>query len=381
MSHYLLDARTATSHFPGIGRYVRNLTAEIVPQLAPEERLSVLWNPSDPGGWNPSALAGARVQLVPAPVSPFRPAQQWRIPRLLGQLRTAGCSAYHSAYYLMPYRPGLPTLLTFYDVIPLRYPATVSAQARLFYRFATGLALRASQRVIAISEAARQDLLRYFPVPAPKVRAVPLAADPRFRPQPTGELARVRAKYDLPEQFVFYLGINKPHKNLVRLIDAYAGLAGRSVPPLVIAGAWDARYPQTRQRAAQAQGDDPALADVFRFLGPVEDGDLPGLYAAATVFVFPSLYEGFGLPVLEAMACGTPVACSETSSLPEIAGQAGRLFDPLDVKAIGEALAELLANERLRERLAQRGLAQAGTFSWRRTAQETLACYRELLGG
>ena len=382
MSHYILDIRTASAHFPGIGRYVRNLTSALIPLLAVEEQLTLLGNAASWGAGETSQ-SGAKIAVgrrlsnrtIPVSVSPFDIGQQWRIPLLLRQLRAGGPSLYHSPYYLMPYRTGLPTVLTFYDVTPLMYPQSVSMKARLFFRLATTLALRAASRVIAISEAARDDLIRYFPVHSPKVRVVPLAADPRFQPQPASEVEAVREKYSLPTRFVLYFGTNRPHKNLAALIDAYAQLADRHAQPLVIAGAWDARYPQPKQRVEQYQ-----LGDSVRFLGGVDDSDLPALYNAATLFVFPSLYEGFGLPVLEAMACGTPVACANTASLPEIVGEAGRLFDPHSAAKIKDAVAELLEDDTLRAELGERGLARAQRFSWQATAAATLHCYRELLG-
>ena len=366
MSHYILDARTATVHFPGIGRYVRNLTAALIPQLTADERLSLLWNPASA----PPAQPGAQVELIPTPVSPFSLDQQWRIPLLLRRRRPA---LYHSPYYVMPYCPGLPTLLTFYDIVPLRYPQSVSLTARLLFRPAMTLALRAASHVVAVSEAARGDLMRSFSVPPATVSVTPLAADPRFRPQPTAEVDRIRDKYRLPPRFLLYFGSNKPHKNLSALIDAYAQLPARHATPLVIAGAWDSRYPQSRQRAAQRQ-----LGDSVYFLGPVDEADLPALYQAAMLFVFPSLYEGFGLPVLEAMACGTPVACANTASLSEIAGDACRLFNPNSAAEIREAIAELLEDSALRTALTERGLARARAHSWQATAAATLRCYRDL---
>ena len=274
----------------------------------------------------------------------------------------------------MPYRTGLPTLLTFYDIIPLKFPQTVSARARLFFRLAATLALRASDHAVAISNAARNDLTNYFRVPASKVTVTPLAAAAHYRPQPPTEVGRVRDKFNLPDRFLLYLGINKPHKNLPALIDAYAQTASPQTPSLVIAGAWDERYPQPKQRAARHQ-----LGDAVRFLGPVNERDLPALYSAATLFVFPSLYEGFGLPVLEAMACGTPVACSNTPSLTEVTGEAAHLFDPHSVSEISDAIAELIEDGRQRARRTEQGLAQAGRYSWQATAARTLRCYRKML--
>ena len=413
MSHFFLDARTATPHFPGIGRYVRNLATALVPLLAGDEHLTLLWDPSTPGAWNPAGLAGDRVTVLPAPVSPFGLAQQWRIPKMInaqwgGGRRARGESQplshsptlplsqsplsqspipnpqspiFHSPYYLMPYTvprlARMPVVLTFYDLIPLRFPELVSAQARLLFRIAMRLALRSARHIIAISEAARRDLIADFGVDPARVTAIPLAPDPRFRPQSQAEIRRVRDKYGLPDSFLLYLGINKPHKNLVRLMDAYAQLppfATRN-SPLLIAGAWDDRYPESKQRASALD-----LGDRVRFLGRVDDGDLPGLYAAATLFVFPSRYEGFGLPVVEAMACGTPVACSNASSQPEAAGDAALLFDPDDTAAITAALERGLADGDQRRDLSARGLVQSARFTWGRNASATLGVYRGFLG-
>ncbi|MDE0142209.1 MAG: glycosyltransferase family 1 protein [Caldilineaceae bacterium] len=382
MSRFILDARTAVPHFPGIGRYVTNLSSALIPLLAAGEELTLLDGPeadlpaksSEPAPETAGApsLPGT---TVAAPATPFDISQQWRIPPLFKQLRTEGAALYHSPYYLMPYRPGLPTLLTFYDAIPLKFPRTVPARARLFFRLAATLALRASDHVVAISEAAGNDLRICFRVPASRITVTPLAAGARYKPRPAAEVGRVRDKYSLPERFILYLGINKPHKNLSALIDAFAQVASPHAPPLVIAGAWDDRYPQPMQRAARHR-----LGDTVRFLGPVDERDLPALYSAAMLFVFPSLYEGFGLPVLEAMACGTPVACSNTPSLTEVAAGAALTFDPHSVTEIRDAIAELVEDGPQRAHRTEQGLARAALYSWQATAAATLHCYRNLLG-
>ena len=380
MSRYILDVRTAIPHFPGIGRYVSNLASALAPQLTAGEELTFLESPSaNPADASAPVSQVERAFHLPgksiiAPATPFDIRQQWRIPSLVKRLQADNGALYHSPYYLMPYRTGLPTLLTFYDIIPLKFPNTVPVRARLFFRLAATLALRASDHVVVISGAARRDLLSFFSVPASKTTVTPLAAGARYSPQPANEVGRVRQKYHLPDQFLLYLGINKPHKNLPTLIDAYAQIASRHAPPLVIAGAWDHRYPQARERAARHQ-----LADAVRFLGPVNERDLPAVYSAAILFVFPSLYEGFGLPVLEAMACGTPVACSNTPGLAEVAGDAALLFDPLSVTEIRNALVELIEDRRQRARRAEQGLARAALYSWQATAEATLRCYRQLL--
>ena len=382
MSHFILDARTAVPHFPGIGRYVSNLASALPPLHTAAESLTILESPttSGPGDNSASTLPWGRATKLPgttvtAPVTTFDIRQQWLIPLLLKRLRAGGPALYHSPYYVMPYRTGLPTLLTFYDVIPLKFPQAVPSRARLLFRLAAGLALRAADRVAAISDSSRTDLVNLFSIPASKISVTPLAAGPEYRPQPASEVGRVRQKYHLPDQFILYLGINKPHKNLPALIDAYAQISSRHAPRLVIAGAWDHRYPQARERAARHR-----LNDAIRFLGPVDERDLPALYSAAVLFVFPSLYEGFGLPVLEAMACGTPVACSNTPSLAEVSSEAALLFDPHSVAAIKDAMVELIEDCGQRTRRSEQGLARAGRYSWQATAAATLDCYRQLLG-
>lgn len=371
-SYYTLDARTATGHFPGIGRYVVNVAQAMALLLSESERLILLRDPTRPSPWDLTALAGEQIQVVDVPLSPFSLRQQWVLPRLLHRLRAV---VYHSPYYLMPYWPGVPAVVTVYDLIPLLLPQNVSLKARLLFRWTTALALRAASHVIVISQATRRDLLTFFHLSPQKVTAIPLAADPGFHPPSPTEVERVRRRYALPEEYVLYLGINKPHKNLVRLIDAFARIKHHvSRFTLVIAGAWDSRYPEPRQRVEALE-----LENAVRFLGLVPEADLPVLYAGAALFVFPSLYEGFGLPALEAMACGTPVACSNTSSLLEVCGDAVFYFDPADVEAIAEALRQALTDSDLRAELRERGLARAAQFSWGRTARQTLYLYREAL--
>jgi len=362
---YVLDARTATPHFPGIGRYVTNLARAMAAQLTADEWLTILYDARHPQSW-PSL---PHVQTVPLDVSPFGLRQQWVIPRLLKRLNA---DLYHSAYYLMPYHPGVPAVLTVYDVIPLRFPAQSTLQARLLFRWMTWLALRAARQAVAISKATRRDFIAHFRFSPQQIAAIPLAADPAFCPQGPEMVAAVRAHYGLPEQFVLYLGSNKPHKNLVRLIEAWQRTMStlHTSACLIIAGAWDDRYPEPRRRVTEL-----GLDHSVRFLGPLPETDLPALYSAATAFVFPSLYEGFGLPVLEAMACGVPVACSNTSSLPEVAGDAALTFDPLDTGAIARTLAGLITDPELRADLSVRARQRAAQFSWSRVAQKTKEIY------
>ncbi len=361
----VLDARTATDHFPGIGRYVVNL-ASALKSIAPELDLRLLHDP----GARSVRLTLPDLPTVSLPISPFSLQQQIRVH---GALRELHATLYHSPYYLMPYQPGVPTVLTAYDVIPLIYPQYYTAPQRLIFRLAHTLALKTARVTLAISEATKDDLIRRLGARPDRIRVTPLAADPCFTPQSTAAIQAVREKYHLPERFILYVGSNKPHKNLMRLVSAFSKSEIRNQKSeihLVIAGSWDERYPEARQLAVGNE--------LIRFLGPISDADLPTLYSGALVFAFVSEYEGFGLPPLEAMACGTPVIASRTSSLPEVLGDAGLLVDPHDIDAIAAALERIVSDSALRLDLQQRSLMRAAQFSWEQTARLTLAAYRSI---
>jgi glycosyltransferase involved in cell wall biosynthesis len=360
----VLDARTATDHFPGIGRYVVNL-AHALKSIAPELDLRLLCDPNALS----SRLALLNLPITNLPISPFALQQQWRVPWALRDLKA---TLYHSPYYLMPYRSGVPTVLSAYDVIPLIYPQYYTAAQRLIFRLAHTLAVKTARLTVAISEATRTDLIQRLGARPDRILVTPLAADPCFAPQSTAAIQAVREKYHLPERYVLYVGSNKPHKNLARLVAAFSSVQRpTSNVQLVIAGSWDERYPEAKQLA---EGNDR-----IRFLGPISDADLPALYSSALAFVFVSEYEGFGLPPLEAMACGTPVIASNTSSLPEVVGDAGLLVDPHDVGAIAAALARIMDDAVLQADLKQRSLARAAQFSWEQTARLTLDVYHAVM--
>ena len=364
---FCIDARTVHPHFPGVGRYAANLTKAVAACLDADERLLVLHDSRQPSTWLRTDVADARVRSVGVPLSPFSVRQQWVVPRLLRRL---GVTLYHSPYYLMPFWPGVPTVVTLHDLIPLHYPRLFTPAQRLVYRVATRLAVRAARCIVAVSAAAAQDIERLLDVAAERIAIIPEAADPALRPRSPEAITAVRRRLALPPRYALYVGSNKPHKNLVRLIEAWARVrTGGAV--LVIAGVWDLRFPEAQQRAATL-----GVGDSVHFLGPVAEADLPALYGGALLFVFPSEYEGFGLPVIEAMACGVPVACSTAASLVEVTDEATLHFAPHDVEAMATAIGALLTDAGLRADLSQRGAARAAQFSWVTAARSTLAVYR-----
>ena len=284
----------------------------------------------------------------------------------------------HVPYWAPPLAPSVPTLVTIHDLIPLLlseyrggplvrlYTALVSRTAR-------------STRVVTDSEASRRDIIVNLRIPAERVRVVYLAADERFTPTRAPEDVNVRMRYGLPARYVLYLGGFDVRKNVATVLAA----CRRAAPaigedcPLVIAGRLpteDTPFTPNPRRLAQEYGMDERLV---HFTGFVDDADKPALYRDAVAFVFPSRYEGFGLPPLEALACGTPVVGSNASSIPEVVGNAGVLRPPDDAEGMADALARLATNADFRAELSRRALAQAARFSWERTAQETLAAYRD----
>ncbi|MEI6045398.1 MAG: glycosyltransferase family 1 protein, partial [Chloroflexota bacterium] len=317
-----------------------------------------------------------RLKLVETGVRTISLDEQWR---LFGLVRQHHFNLWHTPYYIRPYLLPCPSVLTVYDVTgSLIAGALPSRKARLLFEMTTRLALLSSPHLISISDATRTDIIRLYKARSDKIKVIPLGVDEEFRPFSEDEKIQARLRLKLPPNYLLYVGINKPHKNLERLLEAFKIFRERtgSSVVLILAGREDPRYAPALHEKAQRLGLDE---QAVRFWGEVNEKELPALYGCADLFLFPSLYEGFGLPVLEAMASGTPVICADNSSLPEVAGEATLLFPAEDVAALVALLEKAVPNPTLRAELAQKGLAQAHHFSWQYTAQQTLEVYREIL--
>jgi glycosyltransferase involved in cell wall biosynthesis len=314
-------------------------------------------------------------ELIPAVTVPVNASN--RVQWVLGEqallpvlAARAGIELMHSLASTAPAWGRFRRVVTVHDLIYARFPDAHAGIRDKGMRVLVPLAVRRSDRVIADSQSTRQDLLELVGVQPERVDVVPLGLGTLQRGQPLGE-REVRAKFALGERpLLLSVSAKRPHKNLLALIGALARLAPDERPVLVLPGYPTAHEAELRERAGAlgVQGD-------VRFPDWVSSAELEGLWSIARGFVFPSLYEGFGLPVLEAMARGVPVACADVSSLPEVAGDAALLFDPRSEAAIAEAVRRLLGEEDLRVRLAARGLERARQFSWARTAELTLASY------
>jgi glycosyltransferase involved in cell wall biosynthesis len=237
--------------------------------------------------------------------------------------------------------------------------------------------LKTTDKIITVSNSTKKDLIHYFNVPEEKIKVILLAADEKFQPLNDEETKEVKQKYHLNFPFILYLGGLAAHKNISTLIKAFYTLKKKKFQhKLVITGKKRWKYNEIFETI-----DKLNLQKDVIFTGYVPDEDLPALYNAADLFVYPSLYEGFGLPPLEAMVCGTPVITSNTSSLPEVVGDAGIMVDPYDVDGLADAMYDVLTNDGLREEMIKKGLERTKRFSWEKCARETLKVYEEVYSG
>ncbi len=357
------------THPSGVGTYTLQLLLSMAQSEAEHEYLLLANRPYH------SAQVGSLHGLHDA-WRPFPSRMLWMqmlLPRQLAELRPEIC---HYPNSIGPLRSPCPYVVTIHDMTLSLMPQHHPWRKQVLIRPLIPLVARRAARVITVSKQARVDIMRLLRVPAERVVVVPGAAAPCFRPASVATQAEVRARYRLHGPYVLYVGTLEPRKNLVRLIEAWASLRTRGTidHTLVIVGA-----PGWQVQPIYATADRLGCADDVRFLGYVSRADLPALYGAAAAFTFPSLYEGFGLPVIEAMACGTPTLISTTPALVEVAGPAALQVEARSVAAIAAGLERLLTDDALRERLGAAGIERAAHFSWQRAASETLAVYRTVL--
>lgn len=325
------------------------------------------------------------------PESPQRRDRVLTFPRLWTHLRLSAEMAFHPPDLLFVPAHVLPlvcprrTVVTVHDLGYLHEPQAHRLLDRLYLDLSARYHARVATRLLAISQATRDDLVRHYGVRPERVSVTYLAADETYAPVPDmARIAGVKARCGIAGEYLLFVGTLQPRKNLVRLVRAFAeatGSGGQSPdqpehpPPLLVLAGKKGWWSGELMGVVKELG----LEGRVVFPGYVPASDLPALYSGATAFVFPSLYEGFGMPVLEAMACGTPVLAANVSSLPEVVGDAGLLVDPTDTGALAAAMRRLVDDAALRSELRRRGLARAGLFSWERCARETLAALRQAL--
>lgn len=355
----------STTH-TGIQHYIRALVPELVAQATSHE--IVLYG-------EPSQLpvsAGERVRWVSAS-RPLRSGVQrvlWEqtvLPRLLWRDRV---DVFFSPAFILPMRWNGAGVVTVHDLNFEVSPETIHPIRRAYLRRITRRSVHRARKVIAISQSTASDIVRLYGVPDEKIAVIPYGLDAIFTPENARALEpMVRQSYPLPERFLLFVGTLEPRKNLPRLLEAYA-LARQhaDLPPLVLAGA-----PGWQHERILTQARDLGVESHIVFAGYIPREHLPGVCAAASALLYPSLYEGFGLPPLEAMGCGTPVLVSNTSAMPEVVGDGGVLVDPRDVQQIADGILRITQEEMLRQQIAERGLERAKRFRWEEAARRTSA--------
>ena len=349
----------------GIHGYIYNLLAHL-PQAAPD-------------GWHFTAMVGAENphRFPGITMQPSRLNTESSIRRILWEqavqpLRLGPFDLYHALAFVSPLLLYRPSVVTVYDLSFVHYPQVLSTARRLYLRLFTALSCKRARRVIAISQSTAHDLHATFNIPLDRIDvAVPGYDHRRLLPLPHEAVEAFRVKSGLPARFWLFLGTLEPRKNLTTLLDAYATLPTNERLPLVLAGGkgWD--YAAIFERVARH-----GLEDTVHFPGFITAEDLPLWYNSAELLVYPSIYEGFGLPVLEAMACGTPVIVSDASSLPEVVGDGGIQVPPLGVDAWATALRSAYRDADWRQQASEAGIKHAAGFTWSQTAQQTVTSYR-----
>lgn len=372
----LIDASPLGGGISGAGRYAYELLSALLP-MARELRFEVIVPPTDRCNWEISHWSQQEnVRLTPADIRGVGPRRQLYFLR-----NSFEYDLFHSLSSYLPFAIRGTSLVTVHDLKYVRVPSYFRGRSSLKHRYITAMirrSVRAADHVLTVSEHTRSDLVAEFGIDSEDIAVIPLG--------PGGTEAEVNESPPIEGPYLFFVGSLRPHKNLATLIDAYNELRDRidkadgpgemdgMIPTLAIAGAeYGDALTELRQQVREPYRED------VQFLGRVDDDALAQLYSHATAFVYPSLYEGFGLPPLEAMGYGTPVIASDRTSVPEVVGDAGIIVDPTDVEALADALERVLSSKEVRERLRERGQQRFQEFSWERTARETLTMYEKLL--
>jgi len=375
MMHIAIDGKRFFANSSGLGRYSRSLVESLL-ALDQEDLLITLFRPKGRTLFEATENRALRVvgaeYLLPGDIGNAL----WRFRKLPDLIGRGGYSLFHGPSHVIPGNLPCPAIVTMLDLIFLRFPEYFPLYDRNYYRYMFRKSALRADHIISISEATKTDLMAFFNIPEEKISVIYPAVDETLFPLETSRLMPIREKFKLPETYVLYVGNIEPRKNILRLAQAFDHLmTSKRISPqtwLLIVGrkGWFTRkiFSGIDKLKHKAQ---------IRFAGPAYGDDLSGIYQMATVMAYPSLFEGFGYPVLEAMQLGTPVLTSNVSSMPEAGGEAARLVDPQDMEDISNGLADLLTNEKLRKDMIQRGQAHAAQFTSEKLARETLAVYRK----
>jgi glycosyltransferase involved in cell wall biosynthesis len=380
--HVVIDARYISRHQSGVGHYTQRLVGGLA-AIDTRHRYTCLVERDGPGLPVPTR-DGGQWDYWPTRVS-FENhwvGDLWLLGYLPFRLARLAADVYHGPAVFLPLmKLGYRTVVTIHDLVSFLFPETVPRKYAVYMRLMTRLAVRSADRIIAVSNSTRDDLRRVLRVPDEKVVVIHEAVAPEFASPPGADgIDAVAHRYGLRRPYCLFVGNVEPRKNLARLISAFGLLRARAerpgatrAPQLVLVGTRGWLY-NGILAAVDVQGGAPDIV----FTGYVPPTDLPALYAGAACFVFPSLYEGFGLPVLEAMAAGAPVVASRVGAIPEVAGDAALLVDPRRPAELAEAIQTVLTDGALRARLVERGRGRARLFTWETVARQTLDVYESV---
>ena len=370
-----IDVSAAAYQHAGLARYARSLAYTLVTRHREQHDFGLFYIHGRDANPLPDLHGVATRPLATGYKS-------WRMAVLLGHRLGIGfdrllpdAELFHATEHLLMPLQNVPTVMTVHDLIYHLFPAYHRRLNYWYLKTAMPLYVRRANALITISESSKRDLIEHYQVDKDKITVIYEAASPRFRPEPAERVAEAKARYGLPDRYILALGTIEPRKNLIRLVDALRMLR-RQDPELtlVIVGSAGWLYQDFFLHLEKLEEPRSVL-----LAGYVPDEDLPSLMTGAAAYVLASVYEGFGLPILEAMACGTPVVCSNTSSLPELGADAARYFDPHDVRDMLQAISAVLGDVGLREEMRTQGFEQAARFSWKRAAAETLALYERVM--
>ena len=375
MPSLLFDARLVLAKPTGIGQYISSLLPQLI-QLAPDWQIHLLRQADGWPDYHLDRLQAPNVVHHISPLRPMSPRQYTVLPQLARQL---GVDLIHYPHFDAPvwWQP-VPVVATIHDAKYLVRPqffTSLSTLKRLYMRLCFRATLQRAAAVITDSYNTALDLQQIFQTAAGHLSVVHLAADPQFRPADPQTIAAVRSQYNLRRPFVLTVGEQRPHKNHAGLLRAYANSHSRAAHDLVIVGRQYSDY-----TAPQQLTETLGLTNQVHFLTGIDFQELVALYSAAALFVLPSLYEGFGLPILEAMACGVPVVAAKTTSTGEIAGDGAFLIDPTCDEEITVAIDRLLTDDAYRQALIVKGTTHKRSFTWRKTAKKTLDLYQQVIG-
>ncbi|HKT51696.1 MAG TPA: glycosyltransferase family 1 protein [Candidatus Angelobacter sp.] len=357
---------------PGIGRYMRCLTEALLGVAPEHEYLLIL--PPDYADNIRAPGHSIRVEKIISAAGYYSIREQIELPRMVRQHRV---DLLHSPHFNIPLMCPCPVVATIHDVIYLACAEDLpSVAGRLYYKGMMAAAVRRADRIVAVSSYSRDEIRRYLNTER-EIEVIHSGVDRCFQPvTDQARIQKVKAKYGIAGEYLLYTGIFKPRKNHRGLLEAFKRFLGRGGrAALVIAGPVKEGEEELRKLA-----DELRISHQVTFTGFVDDADLPALYSGASVYACPSLYEGFGLTVLEAMACGTAVVCSPATSLPEVAGAAALYADGRNAVEFGDALYHVFTDLNLRAGLVEKGYVNVGRFDWHETAQQTLAIYQRALG-